>query len=130
MSARVKVRAVIWVDGGVVVHRERRRGVRYVTLPGGRVGERESVIDALRREVLEEVGLEIEIGDLLCTAEVVSGARHQDVELLFEAWPRGAFDQGRLDLVDPADADAEDLLPPVLAELGRRRDPAGADGPR
>ncbi len=88
------------------------------------------MIDALCREVLEEVGLEIEIGDLLFAAEVVSGARHQDVELLFEAWPRGVFDQGRLDLVDPADPDAEDLMPPVLAELARRRDQAAADGPR
>lgn len=75
MPARVKVRAVIWVDERVVVHRELRRGVPQVTLPGGRVVERESVMDALRREVLEEVGLEIEVGDLLFAAEVMRGGR-------------------------------------------------------
>jgi hypothetical protein len=36
MPARVKVRAVIWVDGRVVVNREVRLGVPHVTLPGGR----------------------------------------------------------------------------------------------
>jgi ADP-ribose pyrophosphatase YjhB (NUDIX family) len=126
----VKVRAVIWVNGRLVVHRERRQGVPYVTLPGGRVNERESVTDALRREVLEEVGLEIEIGDLLLAAEVISGASQQNVELLFEAWPRGVVDEQHLDLLDPAGPRAEDLLPPVVAALARLRDPAAMDGPR
>jgi hypothetical protein len=46
MPARVKVRAVIWVDERVVVHRVQRRGALHVTLPGGRLDERESVTDA------------------------------------------------------------------------------------
>ncbi len=50
----MKVRAVIWVEERVVVHREHRRGELHVTLPGGRVNERESVTEALRREVCED----------------------------------------------------------------------------
>jgi ADP-ribose pyrophosphatase YjhB (NUDIX family) len=110
MPARVKVRPVIWVNGRLVVHRERRQGVAYVTLPGGRANDRESVSDALRREVLEEIGLEIEIGDLLCAGEVMGSPTQQDVELLFDAWPRGAFDEQSLHLVDPAGAEAEEVL--------------------
>jgi ADP-ribose pyrophosphatase YjhB (NUDIX family) len=126
----VKVRAVIWVNGRLVVHRERRQGVSYVTLPGGRVNERESVSDALRREVLEEVGLEIEVGDLLCAGEVMGSPTQQDVELMFDAWPRGAFDELRLHLVEPTDIEAEDVLPPVVGALARLRDSPAGDGPR
>ncbi|MGO9752374.1 MAG: NUDIX domain-containing protein [Solirubrobacteraceae bacterium] len=127
MPVSVKVRAVIWVDERVVVHRAHRRGELHVTLPGGRVNERESVTDALRREVREEVGLDVEVGDLLLAAEVVSGARLQDVELVFEARSLDPIDGQRLDLVDPADPAALEVLPPVLAELARRRgSPAGA----
>ena len=39
----VNVRAVIWVDGGLLVHKVRHRGEERVTLPGGRVKERETV---------------------------------------------------------------------------------------
>ncbi len=54
----------------------------------------------------------------------------QDVELLFDAWPRGAFDERRLRLLDPADTEAEDLVPPVAGALVRLRHSAAADGPR
>ena len=56
MPARVKVRAVIWIDDQIAVHRTERRGHQHVTLPGGRVNERESVTAALHREVREELG--------------------------------------------------------------------------
>jgi len=130
MPARVKVRAVIWVNGRLVVHRERRQGMPYVTLPGGRVNDRESVTDALRREVLEEVGLEIDVGDLLCAGEVMGSPTQQDVELLFDARPRGALDEESLHLLDPADAEAEAVLPPVIGALVGLRDPAAAERPR
>ena len=129
MPARVKVRAVIWVGERVVVNRVHRRGGVHVTLPGGRVNERASMIDALRREVLEEVGLEIEIGHLLFAAEVVSGARIQDVELVFEAAVNGSIDASTLDLVDPSDPGVK-VLPPVLDELVRMRREAAGTGPR
>ncbi len=130
MPASVKVRAVIWVDECVVVHRAHRRGELHVTLPGGRVNERESLTDALRREVREEVGLELEVGDLLFVAEIVSGATRQDVELVFEARALAALDVQQLDLVDPAGPAALEVLPPVLPELARRRGSPDAAGVR
>jgi ADP-ribose pyrophosphatase YjhB (NUDIX family) len=68
----VNVRAVIWVDGGIVVHKSRHRGEERMSLPGGRVKERETAEAALVREVREETGLDIAVGPLLYVAEVVS----------------------------------------------------------
>ena len=116
MPVRVKVRAVIWIDDQIAVHRTERHGQPHVTLPGGRVNERESVTNALHREVLEELGVEIVIGDLLFVAEVQSGARRQDVELVFNASLRDAGDRERLEVVDPTDPGVE-VLPPVLGYL-------------
>jgi len=121
MAARLQVRALIWVGERIVVHRVTRRGRLYVTLPGGRVNDRESVTDALRREVLEEIGLNVEIGDLVFAAEVVSGARRQDVELVFEARPCQTFEPAELILVDPGNPMCE-VLPPVLDEVVRCAD--------
>ena len=130
MPARVKVRAVIWVDERVVVHRVQRRGALHVTLPGGRVNERESVTDALRREVREEVGIEVEVGELVFAAEVISGATRQDVELVFEAIASGGLDEHRIDLVHPTEPAAAHVLPPVLSELTRYREASQAHVPR
>lgn len=119
MPARVKVRAVIWIGNRIVVHRTERHGRPHLTLPGGRVSERESVTDALSRELREELQVEIVIHDLLFAAEVHSGARRQDVELIFDAALRRPEDGSTLELIDPADP-AVDVLPPVLGYLTDR----------
>jgi ADP-ribose pyrophosphatase YjhB (NUDIX family) len=124
MPVRVKVRAVIWIDDQIAVHRIERRGQLHVTLPGGRVNERESVTTALHREVREELGVEIVIGDLLFAAEVHSGARRQDVELVFNASLRDLGDRERIEVVDPTDPGAE-VLPPVLGYLSPKPGPPG-----
>jgi 8-oxo-dGTP pyrophosphatase MutT (NUDIX family) len=121
MPARVKVRAVMWLEGKLVVHRSQRRGKERMTLPGGWVAGRESVIAALKREVQEELGIEIDVGDLLCAAEVVNASSLQDVELVFTATPRVPLDPERLTLIDPLSPQAADVLPPILDELARRR---------
>src|SRR5579875_1434150 len=106
MPARVKVHAVIWVGERVVVDTAQRQGETHLRLPGGRVKERESVTDALHREVLEEIGVEVKIGELLLAAEVVSGARIQDIELVFQATLKDPDAAGHLELVDPGDPSA------------------------
>jgi 8-oxo-dGTP pyrophosphatase MutT (NUDIX family) len=121
MPARVQVRAVIWVGDQVVVHRVNLRGAPHVTLPGGRVNERESVIEALKREVLEEIGIEITVGDLMFAAEVLSGARRQDVELVFAAQPISESITDQIELVDPKEPQAT-VLPPVLDYVTAWRD--------
>lgn len=120
MPARVQVRAVIWVGDQIVVHRTNQHGAPRVTVPGGRVNERESITDALHREVLEEIGIEIRVGDLMFAAEVLSGARRQDVELVFAAEPVGLIREP-LNLVDPSDPEVR-VLPPILEQIADWRE--------
>ena len=117
---RVRAHAAIWADGMLVVHSEHRRGNAHFTLPGGRVNERESVTDALRREAFEELGIEVEVGDLVFCGEVVSAASHHEIELVFEATLVEPLDH-RIETVDPGDPHV-DVLPPVLHQLACLRD--------
>ncbi|GGM29150.1 hypothetical protein GCM10011608_12310 [Micromonospora sonchi] len=64
MTKRRRAAAVIVRDGRVLMVRERGRGPsgrhdgqEYWTLPGGGIGVGETAEDAVRREVVEEVGL-------------------------------------------------------------------------
>ena len=116
MALRVQVHAAIWVDGKLVVHRSMRHGRERLTLPGGRVKLRESIHDALRREVREEVQLDVEIGTLRFAGEVLNLSL-QDVLLIFDATIAGPVQASELDLVDPASQDAQRILPPVVTAL-------------
>jgi len=86
---RVKTRAVIWIDGQLIVAQQSRRGRPELSLPGGRVNDHESVLDALRREVAEETGLEVAPQRLLYVSEVPGRRRPHSLELIFLAEPTG-----------------------------------------
>jgi ADP-ribose pyrophosphatase YjhB (NUDIX family) len=116
MSLRVHVHAVIWVDGKVAIYRRRRQERDHLALPGGQVRDRETVLDALRREVHEEIGRFIDVGELLFAAEVNATSR-QDVVLIFDARLQSLNELDQLDLVDPEGPKAETVLPPVLSRL-------------
>ena len=120
MLARVKVRGVIWVGDRIIVNRYQGSGTQRVTLPGGRVREREAITDGLRREIQEELGIDSEVGQLLAVAEVKSAVNHHDVELIFEATPTDPIDPDAFELVDPA-APETTVLPPVLHAIAASR---------
>jgi ADP-ribose pyrophosphatase YjhB (NUDIX family) len=120
----VKVHAVLWVDGGVVVHEERRQGMPHRTLPGGRVVDREPVTDALRREVSEELGVQIHIGELHYVAEAVHGHSVHDVILVFGAEVATTLAADAC-LVDPQSG-GDGVFPPILDAIAAD----GREGPR
>jgi ADP-ribose pyrophosphatase YjhB (NUDIX family) len=115
----VRARAVIPHEGGIIVARERRRGRGHTSIPGGRVSVGETVTETAAREVREETGLEIELGQLLYVVEVRAPVRRHDLNLIFLASAAGPLGEGVevLPLDGSADRDGDELLPPLLERL-------------
>jgi 8-oxo-dGTP pyrophosphatase MutT (NUDIX family) len=123
----VKVHAVIWRAGGVLVHEERRQGAVHRTLPGGRVLDRERLEVALRRELEEELGIPILVGRLHYVLEAVHGHSVHDVGLVFGAQALASPAAGTV-VVDPA-APAGAVFPPILGQVAADG-PSGPPAPR
>lgn len=67
MKKRIRAAAIIFIDNKLVtVYREKKvegKLKKYYVIPGGGVEDGESIVEAVRREILEEVGIEIELTD-------------------------------------------------------------------
>jgi 8-oxo-dGTP diphosphatase len=93
---RVAAKAVIVNDGNVLVLRESGKyeegtNVGKYDLPGGRINLGESVFDALKREVKEECGIEVEIGQPIYVGEwspEIKGVINQIVAIFFRCQPK------------------------------------------
>lgn len=75
---RVSARAVVLNTRAEILlvrHRDQKR--EFYVLPGGRVEPGETSAEAVRREVLEETGLSVRIGELRWVREYLP-QRHQD----------------------------------------------------
>jgi ADP-ribose pyrophosphatase YjhB (NUDIX family) len=119
---RIRVAALIIHDGRVVLVRHRHRSHRYHLLPGGGVGFRETLAQALVREVAEETGLEVEVGAPVLISDLVDpAARRHVVNITFRAHITGGSITDApadrrveaVDLVDPEGIASLDLRPPM-----------------
>ncbi len=78
-AIRLSAKAVIVDDGAILLTRNRHPddpGGDFYLLPGGGQRHKESLAACLRREVLEETGLSIVVGDVLWIRDYI-GANHE-----------------------------------------------------
>lgn len=127
-TPRVRVAAAILHEGRVVLVRHRSGDSTYHLLPGGGVDYRETLAQAVVREVREETGLEIRLGAPILINDTIDplGPRHT-VNITFLADIVGGEitsdpDDPRVEaveLVAPTQLAALDLRPPIAEALVR-----------
>ncbi len=67
----IGVGAIVVRDGSLLmVRRGREPGKDLWSIPGGRLEHGEYIVDAIKREVREETGLEVDVGDLMGILEL------------------------------------------------------------
>jgi ADP-ribose pyrophosphatase YjhB (NUDIX family) len=85
MEPRVRVAVCLTAADRLLLVAHRKGAHRYWLLPGGGVEMGETLIEATRREVREETGLEAEIGRLLIVCDAIEPAGRHLVNLVFAA---------------------------------------------
>lgn len=83
----IRVGAFLQHEGRLLLIEQSRGEDRYWLLPGGGVHFGESLSDALRREVAEELGLRVAVGRLLAIVESISpepAYRKHVIHMVFE----------------------------------------------
>jgi len=122
---RIRVAVLIRTGDNVLLVKHCKYGASYWLLPGGGLEFGETIEECARRELLEETGLEVTMGDLLFVSESIPPDLHRHVvNLYYEGEVRG----GELTLGDddvlagveyvPIDTlPTLDLRPPVTREI-------------
>lgn len=125
---RIRVAALMLVDGKVVLVRHRAGASTYHLLPGGGVDYRETLEAAVSREVSEETGLQVSVGRPLFISDTIApdGPRHV-VNITFMAHVTGGAITDKpedprveaVDLVAPEGLLGLDLRPPMAEAIVR-----------
>ena len=106
MEPRIRVSAILQWQGRVLLCRQEKPDKQYWLLPGGGVDSGESLIEALRRELREELGIEADVqfeGPVAIVDSIAppaSTARKHVVHVIFAA----DLSHRSLDAVETRDA--------------------------
>ncbi|MBP9667617.1 NUDIX domain-containing protein [Candidatus Saccharibacteria bacterium] len=84
-NRRINVRAIIWHDGKLlaVKHKHGDSVARCYAVPGGGLAPMESLADGVKRELIEETGIEPVVGRLLFIHQFQSRRNGYDEKLEF-----------------------------------------------
>lgn len=110
----VRVTGFLVEDGRLLLVRERLRERAHWNLPGGRPEAGESIESALVREMREETGLDIEVGELLYVTDRFKSLGNQIVDLSFSVRRIGGDFSQRL----PDDGSGETLAAVRMVPVG------------
>jgi len=82
---RIKIRVAVAIvkENRILLVQHEKGGRKYWLLPGGGVKYAETLAEAGRRELLEETGYEVEIGDLFMVSESIPPDKHRHVLNLY-----------------------------------------------
>ncbi len=80
---RIRVAAIIVEENSVLLVRHEKDGASYWMLPGGGVEYGETLAEALRRELREELCIGAEIGPLLLANDSIPENRHRHIVNLY-----------------------------------------------
>ena len=86
----IRTRGIIVHNGKMLVVRHAPDGI-YFALPGGHLEWGETVLDSIKREITEELGITPEIGRLLYINNFVNADFVQSVEFFFEITNSGDY---------------------------------------
>jgi ADP-ribose pyrophosphatase YjhB (NUDIX family) len=79
----IRCRAIILHEGKLLLVRH-PKDMSYAALPGGKLEWGEGVMECMKREIVEELGVEPELGRLLYVNTFVDSENSQSVEFFFE----------------------------------------------
>ena len=102
-------RAILWKNGALLVNANRnsKTGESYVALPGGHVDAGEHCVQALQREIEEELAAQCQIGDLQFVCENIypgrrkSESQRHELTLIFEGTISGEQTRADGTIVSP-----------------------------
>jgi 8-oxo-dGTP diphosphatase len=122
-------------EDGILLAKHSKKGSDYWVLPGGGLEKGESFAEATRREVLEETGYEVRVGDLLFLHQYFpKGQDECVVDLIFEATITGGeltmgkdWNLAAIEFVPPDVFETLEFLPPIRDEISAlvHRHPGG-----
>lgn len=80
---RIRVAAIIVQGDRILLAQHEKDGRRYWLLPGGGLDHGESLPEALTRELLEEAGVHIRVGDLVFANDTIAPDRDRHIVHLY-----------------------------------------------
>lgn len=129
---RINVRGIVWRNGKLLAVKHKNSDgseSEYWAVPGGGLDPMETLEDGVKRELLEEVGIEVTVGRVLMVQQFPSKRADYDEELEFmflvedsplfdaidlEKTTHGMEELARVEFVDPK---MVPILPRFLSEL-------------